>query len=224
MDRGWLERFLEHRIADRGVLRLIAGRRHAVGLPRRGWFADGEEQRSARAAGSVGEPQQPWEQVGGAGVPVHPFDVGAFGADGCSAVWEVELLDVEHKDLRGAGGGLVQHSPQRSLSRTGVFAARELAVDRSLGQVAGVVGVLGAALADAAKRVPGRVDRVLLESFSPRACRRLGEGDAQGVGARALAVRRGFSELFWRPAWTRTRSWSNGSRRPCPGQVAFAPG
>jgi len=37
----------------------------------------------------------------------------ALGADRCAAVVEVELLDVEGEDLVGAGGGLVEHPPER---------------------------------------------------------------------------------------------------------------
>ena len=128
----------------------VAGRWSAGGS----WFAVGEEQRSAGAARAVGKPQQPWEEVGGAGAPVHPFGLAAFGADGRSAVGEVELLDVEREDLGGARGGLIQHPPQRLLAQRDL-AAGELAVDRSLGQVAGVVGVLGAALAVGRQRRRG---------------------------------------------------------------------
>jgi hypothetical protein len=48
--------------------------------------------------------------------PSAPIDLAAFGADGCSAVGEIELLDVEREDLRGACGGLVEHPPQRFLA------------------------------------------------------------------------------------------------------------
>ena len=45
----------------------------------------GQEQRSVAAARAVGEAQESWEQVGGAGSPVDPFELAALGADWCAA-------------------------------------------------------------------------------------------------------------------------------------------
>src|SRR5713101_2746150 len=58
-----------------GVRADVAGRWPAG----RDGFASGQEQRSARTRSAAGQAQLAREQVGGAGVPVHPLDRAAFG-------------------------------------------------------------------------------------------------------------------------------------------------
>jgi len=53
------------------------------------------------------------------------------------------VLDVEGEDLARPAGGLVEHAPQRPLAQRHV-AARELALDRSLGEILRGVDVLSA--------------------------------------------------------------------------------
>ncbi|MGO9790164.1 MAG: hypothetical protein ACLP8S_11930 [Solirubrobacteraceae bacterium] len=71
---------------------------------------------------------------------------------GARRLLEVELLDVEGEDLAGAGGGLVEHPPQRLLPQRDV-AARELTLDRSIREILRGVDVLLAALAAAGDAV-----------------------------------------------------------------------
>src|SRR5450631_2241102 len=78
-----------------GVRADVAGRGQAC----RGRLALGEKQRPAGAARPVGQPQHAGQQVGGAGSPVHPLDLSALGADGRTAVCEIEPLDVERQGL-----------------------------------------------------------------------------------------------------------------------------
>ncbi len=75
---------------------------------RAGGPAQGEEHRALAAAG-----QQPGQQKGGAGLPVHPVGGAALGDDAVALAGHVEVGDVQAEDLLGAGGGLVQHPPQR---------------------------------------------------------------------------------------------------------------
>jgi hypothetical protein len=46
----------------------------------------------------------------------------AFAADLCLPVAQVEVLDVEGKDLAGAGSGLIQQPPQRLLPEANILA------------------------------------------------------------------------------------------------------
>ena len=56
---------------------------------------------------------------------MQPFDVAAFGAHAGALVLEVDVLDVQRKDLLCAGGGLIQQSPQRFLAHRDVVSAPE---------------------------------------------------------------------------------------------------
>ena len=93
-----------------------------------------------------------------------PTGVAALGADGCPALLEVEFFDAEGEDLAGAGGGLVQHPPQRLSPQRDVAAGRQL-LDPGAGQRPGGVAVLGVPL-HIAGQLGGRPAFLLAHQFS----------------------------------------------------------
>src|SRR5579862_7016113 len=82
------------------------------GRPGRGGPPLGEEQRAALAP-----VDQAGQQPGGADGPVRVLRGPNLRADRRAAPFQVEYLDVQRKDLRGAGSGLVEYPPQRLLSQ-----------------------------------------------------------------------------------------------------------
>ncbi|PRX60471.1 hypothetical protein B0I32_117238 [Nonomuraea fuscirosea] len=94
--------------------------------------------------------------MGGAAVPVHPLYRAALGPDGGAAVLQVEVLDVHCQDLTRSGRRFIEHPPQRPLTQWDVT-ARQKPVDRGLGDRAGLVGALLAALSVGRNRRRGPV-------------------------------------------------------------------
>jgi hypothetical protein len=127
----------------------------AVGQPRaageRADVAGGRSSGRARAqarqehrAGATGG-DQAWQQPGAARAEEQPVDITALRACAGALGGDVEVLDVQAQDLVGAGGGLVQHAPERAFAQVDVAALPQPLEARS-GDAAGVVVLLGAAL------------------------------------------------------------------------------
>lgn len=89
----------------RAGVEVAGGQRHTC-LP------VGEEQRPAAAVA-----EEAGQEPSGAGATDDDVRGAALAADSGTAVVDVELVDVEGKDFLGAGGGLVQHPPQRALAQ-----------------------------------------------------------------------------------------------------------
>jgi hypothetical protein len=111
------------------------------GAAGRARLALGQEHRSGLPAA-----QQAGQQAGGAGAPVDPFGVAAFGADRGAAGVQVEVFDVEGQDFAGPGGRLVEQPPEGFLPQWHV-AAGQRAFDRRAGHRPGGVGRFAAPFA-----------------------------------------------------------------------------
>jgi hypothetical protein len=85
-----------------------------------GWPAATQEDRSAGPAG-----QQAGEELGRAGLPEHPLDRAALAVDPRPPVAQIQILHVQGQQLVGAGGGLIQQSPQGSLPQREIAANKQ---------------------------------------------------------------------------------------------------
>ncbi|GAA3421956.1 hypothetical protein GCM10018952_70380 [Streptosporangium vulgare] len=57
---------------------------------------------------------------------MHVLDRAALGGDAAAPELQVEVFDVEGQEFLGAGGGLIQHSPQDPLAQTVLVVGEQL--------------------------------------------------------------------------------------------------